>query len=319
MAAPTIYRSSDASAPTLSGTAGDLINLLNKCLVTGYGSQPAAGWTKPFDDAGAPIQRAAFRQGGGNQFYLDVDDRGASSVLNGASGREAAVRGYEAMTAIGTGTNPFPTTAQLAANTANWRKSTTADGVARSWLLIADDRTFIFVVADGDFACYKCYYFGDIYAVKTGDGYRTLITVRSQVNSNQSSGALGNSFASSIDSAIPPQGSYMARTQAGTGTAITANYTTIGSSTSGNPTGPAADGNIYIVRSYVGEPASTNVFRGWLRGFYTLLNPAGINDGDTFSGGGDLAGRNFVVVKQFDGSTNNRAMALETTAWDTSS
>jgi hypothetical protein len=32
----TIYRSSDSGAPTLSGTAGDLVNLLDKCLVTGW-------------------------------------------------------------------------------------------------------------------------------------------------------------------------------------------------------------------------------------------------------------------------------------------
>jgi len=34
-----VYRSGDFGAPTLSGTAGDLINVLDACLVNGYGSQ----------------------------------------------------------------------------------------------------------------------------------------------------------------------------------------------------------------------------------------------------------------------------------------
>ena len=39
-----IYSSSDAGAPVLRGnTPGDLINLLEKCLVTGYGSKAGAG------------------------------------------------------------------------------------------------------------------------------------------------------------------------------------------------------------------------------------------------------------------------------------
>ncbi len=44
----TVYRSTDASAPQLSGTAGSLAAILDGCLVTGYGSKPAAGWTTAF-------------------------------------------------------------------------------------------------------------------------------------------------------------------------------------------------------------------------------------------------------------------------------
>ena len=39
--AVTIYTSDDAGAPVLDGTNGSLINLLDKCLVTGYGSKAA--------------------------------------------------------------------------------------------------------------------------------------------------------------------------------------------------------------------------------------------------------------------------------------
>ena len=43
---PIIYKSTDTSAPVLAGNDRTcLVNLLNKCLVTGYGDRPAAGWT----------------------------------------------------------------------------------------------------------------------------------------------------------------------------------------------------------------------------------------------------------------------------------
>ena len=43
-----IYKSTDSGAPTLTGQAFSLISLLLACLVDGYGSKAAAGWTKPY-------------------------------------------------------------------------------------------------------------------------------------------------------------------------------------------------------------------------------------------------------------------------------
>jgi hypothetical protein len=40
-----IYRSTDGSAPVLTGQAGKLTDLLDAILVNGYGSKTAAGWT----------------------------------------------------------------------------------------------------------------------------------------------------------------------------------------------------------------------------------------------------------------------------------
>ena len=42
MTAPTIYRSTDASAPVLTGEVGKLVDLLDACLVNGYGAKSAA-------------------------------------------------------------------------------------------------------------------------------------------------------------------------------------------------------------------------------------------------------------------------------------
>ncbi|MGE3907973.1 MAG: hypothetical protein AB7K36_01385, partial [Chloroflexota bacterium] len=48
MTTTRIYRSTDSGAPVLTGQAGSLLNLLDKCLVDGYGSKAAAGWSRPY-------------------------------------------------------------------------------------------------------------------------------------------------------------------------------------------------------------------------------------------------------------------------------
>src|SRR4051812_21450587 len=171
----TVYRSTDPSAPVLDGLAGSLVNLLDKCLVAGYGAKAAAGWTKPFTGTNT----AVFRQGGGNSFYLDVADNGPGV----ATTQEARLRGYEAMTAVATGTGPFPTVA-LAANGLFIRKSAAAAATARVWTLIADDRTFYLFIQSGDVAGqWWGFNFGDFYSYVTGtDNYRTMIIGRATEN-----------------------------------------------------------------------------------------------------------------------------------------
>lgn len=320
MSAPTVYSSQDANAPTLSGTAGDLINLLDKCLVTGYTGKAAAGWVRKTAFTGNSTTQAVFQQGAGNAFFLDVDDRGATSVLTGASGREAAVRGYEAMTDVSTGTNPFPTVAQVAAATANWRKSVSADAVTRGWILIADDRTFTLCVLDGDAAnVWKVYYFGDVYSIKSGDSYRTGITVRTVVNSATNTGALGTSVVSGLTNAST--GFYLARIAAGTGTSFNGGLLSMGAQNESAASFTAwNDSLIYVCPLLVTDANTVPGLRGRLRGAHFLLNYVGLNDGDTFSGTGDYAGRTFLIVRDFrGGGGGSSGLVLETSAWDTSS
>jgi hypothetical protein len=312
MAAPTIFRSTDTSAPVLTGTAGDLVNLLDKCLCAGYGSKTAVGWTKSFTATNA----AVFRMGGGNQFYLDVNDNGASTGLTGGTAREAAVRGYEAMTAVATGTGDFPTTAQVIAATANWRKSSSADATARAWFCAADDRSFILGILDNDVASRaKLYVFGDVYSLAAGDAYRTAISVRTSVNGSAQTGAFGNALSASGASATA--GIFIARIAAGTGTSSPVALTSVGSTWEAtNSFTTAPDGNIHVSRVLVND-VGVNL-RGWLRGVWEILTPVGVTDGDTWTGTGELAGRSFVAVKGFGVSTA-LGLAVETTAWDTSS
>ena len=77
MTTVNIYRSTDASAPTLEGVNGSLVALLDACLVNGYGSQSAAGWTIAYTTTNKRVYRNSTTDGTG--FYLNVDDSGSGS------------------------------------------------------------------------------------------------------------------------------------------------------------------------------------------------------------------------------------------------
>ena len=132
MAVPTVYRSDDASAPVITGTAGDLVNALDAILVNGYGSKSAAGWTIAYTGT----NKRAYKQGSGLSHLLRVDD---------ADARLARVVGYGTMSDVDTGTNPFPTSAQISGGL-YMRKSISADSTARPWICFATDTTvYLFI------------------------------------------------------------------------------------------------------------------------------------------------------------------------------
>ncbi len=308
--AVTVYRSTDASAPTLSGTVGDLVNVLDKCLVAGYGSKTAAGWSKPFTGTNT----AVFRQGAGNQFYLDVNDNAA---LGGAIANEANVRGYETMTAVATGTGQFPTSAQIAGGIFV-RKSSTASGTARVWTVIADDRTFYLFVQTADTAGqWWCFGFGDFYSYLAGtDGYRTFIMGRAVTGATAA-----NERADVVTSTWNAvAGHYMARTYTGLGGAVAAGKSgdaLVGATgvMAGLMTVPnTVDGRIWIAPVKLVETTAI-VVRGKMRGFYHWMHTAAsFGDQDTVSGTGPYVGRTFLLFKT---TGNAAAYCMDVTGpWD---
>ena len=72
--AVTTYRWDDAGAPQLTGrTPAEIIDVIYKCAVTGYGEKSPLGWTRPFYDAAN--QAAAFRNNvaaGGSGGYVKI-------------------------------------------------------------------------------------------------------------------------------------------------------------------------------------------------------------------------------------------------------
>lgn len=312
----TIYKSTDGSAPTLSGTAGDLVALLDACLVNGYGSKPAAGWTKPFTGTNA----AAFLQGAGCGFYLDVNDNGP-----GAGGaREARLRGYETMSAVATGTGLFPTAAQLAAGLF-CRKSATADGTTRSWVIAADDRTLYLFIDSGDSLGYTGFFFGDFYSVLAGDTHKCLIVGRTTENTSSNTAENASRLSTAVGAVTA--GHYIARTYTGLGTAITASKTSDNAATGGvaffgggaidfpNP----PDGSFIAAPVYIHNPlgGAANEWRGQLRGLLNGINaqlPTDLTDGDTVD---SVTGRSYMILGRTPQSAASYYVIETSDTWDT--
>jgi hypothetical protein len=304
-----LYKSTDTSAPTLTGQTGSLTTLLDAVLVNGYGSQSAAGsspgagaWTIPFTGT----SQRAYRPAAGNQFYLSIIDNGPGA----GTFKEARVVSYETMSALNTGTNPMPTVAQFSTGLVI-RKSATADATARPWICLADDRMLIFLAQTGDTAStYLGWMWGDFYSHLSGDGYRTAIIGRTSENSATTSGGsepfsnlTGSGGAANI-------GHYVQRNRSGTvgalqignvaSPSLNDSTSVLGSGTNTIAYPNGEDGGLYLMPQYIIDPttAPSKSIRGRYRGIWHNAHPpASFSDADTFSGVTDYVGKSFLVVK----------------------
>lgn len=308
-----VYRHDDSSAPALSGTAGALVALLDACLVNGYGAKTAAGWTKSFSGT----NKAAYRMGAGNQRYLRVDDSGTTT---------ARAVGYESMSDVDTGTNPFPTAAQLSGGTYMW-KSQSGNGTARPWILLADEKRFyLFIVYDqtsglSAASTYQpTFFFGDIIATKPGDAYSTLII------GNDSTSASDGRFAgiqSSSGGHNDIQGHWLARNVAET---VGAHACSKASDTRGNVGSLGIGGSAYpdpatggmvLAPVFVTDSGSgTNTTRGTLPGLWNPLHNLPASPGDTFTGAGALAGKSFILLETQNQFSRCRVAVETSDTWE---
>lgn len=329
-----VYQSTDASAPTLQGIVGgayssgwadgSLLNLLDKCLVSGYGSKTAAGWTRSFTGT----SKGVFRQGSGCQFYLRVLDDGSLT----AGAKEASFYGGETASDVDTLTGLFPTAAQQAAGL-KMRKSDAADTTQRAWTLYADAKTFYLFVNPGFSTAYVAgCAFGDFYSFKANDAYNCMAIGRV---TSASTDALTNetlcltSTGANVSSTIA--GHYCARgyTQAGTSflfskAAALFLQSSAASDAPGLSTGLAVpnpeDGLLYMTRVYITDNVASpavNV-RGYLRGFWAPQHiGSSLPREYTFQGSGTLAGRTFKILGLRSGGSPNGVYTLETSdTWD---
>ncbi len=306
----TVYKSTDASAPVLTGEVGSLNALLYACLVTGYGAKPGAGWTRAFNDA--PNYTSVFLQGSGSSGrYLRVDDGGPGT----GAAKEARATGYETMSDVDTGTNPFPSAAASPASYTVIRKSTTADATARAWKIFADHATVYVFLYSGDTAGEpRAFAFGDIYSfMTTTDDYRCAIIGRSTENS----GLSGTSFVQTLVTTLAViSQSWVCRSYTGVGTSVqfgkhvdTVKNGAVTRVGGGGESYPASVNNgILFGPVYVHE---LNKLRGRMRGFWCLFHNLPLADGDTFTGTGDMTGRSFEAVM----GDNSSQYLIETTGW----
>jgi hypothetical protein len=301
----TVYKSTDAGAPVLSGAVGTLVTVLDAVLVNGYGAKAAAGWTKAFTGA----NKAAYQMSGlsAADTLLRVQDDAPNPTL--ANAREARIRGFETMTTVDAGLGLFPTAVQFP-NGLILRKSATNDATARPWIVVADGRTMYMFVKSGDYgAGYASFCFGEIYSLKpTADGFNSIIIGKTieQIAASPVPTPANEPLDQLSGLAAVALGHYMPRTfsefpQSGVNVGKHGNAAHSSSLLTGLAAYPnPVDAGIYLSQVWVHEPiASLGVVRGRMRGFWHFLHPAGasVNDGDTFAGSGPTAGKTFLIIK----------------------
>jgi len=193
MGAPTILRWDDVDAPVLDGLEGSLINLLGKCLVTGYGSESPLGWTQEFINAEETI--ACYRSSltGTGMFYRFQDDETLDVTYGG---KACQVTGYESMSDVDTGAGPFPASGNL------WLpKSNSKTAAARAWVIVGDEKGFYFIVWTANDTVTpeenlgRIFYIGDFISIIPGDSFAAVMIMPSHATSWEGVGVMTSTAA----------------------------------------------------------------------------------------------------------------------------
>lgn len=260
------------------------------------------GWSKPFSGTNL----AAYRSNDvtGTRMFLRVDDRATQN---------ARVSGYENLTAISTGTGPFPTNAQQAGG-GYWSKSDSASTEARSYILCGDRKGFyVYVIPSISYpSSYQGYYFGEINSVKSNDPFSTYLSFNNFniADSVQQSDGIAYSSSSNYSTQC------LTRSSTGLGSAVQvissaptlhgniADYISGQSSNAGlTPFPNLADGGLYLSAKNLSEYA-TRVYRGSLPGSYLVPQaiPFGqFATGDSVMGISGLPGKILKAVSHYAG------------------
>jgi len=287
----TIFRSTDYSAPALTGQVGGLISVLDGCLANGYGVTPSLGWSKAY----STLNNAAYRQPlGTNQFYLGIDDTNAQN---------SRLRLYEvcmsAGVAVANGYGATPTDSQVSGGLYAY-KSTTADATARPWVLFTNGKIiYLFWQYSGLTTTLQGLYFGDFTSYKYGDAYNTLLVsnvAASAIDASIRCGLVSSTFATTDAGWCCPRayhqlGGAVSLSRC-TDTFRSFNASQLGSA---GPIFPEPiSGGLNVAPVWIGE--GNNGVRGHLPGLWAPMHSRPFTNGDTCSGTGNLVGKTFEAV-----------------------
>lgn len=164
------YTEATGGAPTLSGTNGALVAILDIALLLN-------GWAIEYSSGNGRI----YRPGTGNRFRLAVFD---DSTVSGDA-RACTFRGCENATGATTATivDPFPLVSQRANNAQFILKSTTATATARNYtIFVAETWVRIFINSNSAVNAWETMRFGDLANTYSGDTYATACSSRYGTN-----------------------------------------------------------------------------------------------------------------------------------------
>lgn len=166
----------------------------------------SCGWQKVFSGTNLAVYRS--QNAMGDRRFLRVNDTGAL---------DARIVAYNNMTAVSTGTGPFPTNAQISGG-GYWPKSLTADATAQRYDLVGDSMWFYYAPAPyyayysggSDYRFSSTRHFGDPIDLRTaGDAWGTLLGVGTSASPGTSSDGisdLGQTAGHFVESAVSGTG-----------------------------------------------------------------------------------------------------------------
>jgi hypothetical protein len=297
----TIYRSTDTDAPVLTGEVGKLVDLLDDCLVNGYGAKAAAGWSKVYSGT----NKAVYRPGVAARArpFIRIDDNSPDSHAG-----YCRLSAFEDMQDVDTGDAEWT---YFASSPYFYpRKSTTADSTARPWIVAADDRTCLLLINNGfSGSRYHGTYIGEFFSHVPSDSYQACVIGRRNFSTAAPSTAYSVDNFGWSESQLSTADSNMGTYPGGVimrdydGTPDLASCSTIahgaarlfgvGLLSGTNP----ADGELW----FTDMPLITNrgavCLRGKLRGCWLgLWTQEFFAGGDIFSGTGEMAGKSFEII-----------------------
>lgn len=305
-----VYRWDDASAPVLNSLTTGLLPILKACLVTGYGSKAAAGWSNPY--SAANVEAFVNSTTGGSGYGIKVS--------NATGIQYARIEGFKTIDGSGVTTEPFPTTAQVSGGLYTAFTISSNDSSARPWMVVADQHRFYLwvgynvYVGDG-FASttYEPMFFaGDILAANPTDPYRFMVI--GGISGSASSDYFGGYY--STVSTTATSGHYLARNFSGATISKAAgkvagcyvSSASIGAAGTAYP--DPVTGGMLLSEVVVHDADSNNRIRGRMPGLYNPIHSLPGNPGDTFTGVGALAGKTFILLDASNNGTRCR-IALE--------
>lgn len=319
-----VYRSSDASAPSLTGQAGSLITVLDACLVSGYGSQTSSGWTKPFTTA---TNIAIYRMASGNQRYMRLDDTGA---------QEGRIHGFETMSSDSDFTTAFTVGVFGVITSAGGvalKKSSSADAVARGWVIVATGSAcYVFIEPTSTPTTWSSvntssasgngqFFFGDFISYRPGDVYNTAVIGPTSVASGQGLfGSCSSNITSGANGHVACR-SYLGLGVGGVGFAkgvpgLYNNATTLGASSVSNPFPDVITGGLLVSYIEVAEViGSSHIVRGRLPGIWGSISSLPATHGDVITGTGVVAGKTLLTIGVWNTSTAGRAFVEISDTW----
>jgi len=277
-------------APSLPSyaTPGSFIAVLDFCLVA------TMGWTKEFSGTNT----ATYRAPTGNRFYLGVDDTSTTGVVR--------LRGFESATAPGvaaaSGTNPFPSDAQLNGGMYLLRGGSSTSYNTTDWVFVSDGKLFYYhsrLYSTG-FSNYgtPMLIFGDFIRYNPSDSFNSCLIA--ETGSNVS--VFSTPFTLRILSDTGSAGVAFPRSYTGTGTSLLGNLIgdpyKVGTSTSfivgnrGIRYPNMLTGTMDMSYVEIGESAGV---RGRLPGYWYPLHVQPMTADSTFTGTGSNSGKTFKV------------------------